>query len=167
VLHFGNTAGTNTSADLYNDLNTNVAVAMWDWVSTGAHVDTVAITPLDGTTATSTFTTGAPAKWTGQASGNAPIPQQAGIIKLSTPLRGRSFSGRIFIPFVDESETSGGTLADVAAVNTAWTTFATAMVTAGWALSVASYKLALSTTVTNLLAESKSATQRRRMDRLR
>lgn len=154
---------------IFNVLDAHVTAAMWDWVAATAVVDDVAVTPLDGVTGTDHFSTGSPAKWTGGGLGQA-LPQVAGIIKLTTGFRGRSHRGRIFIPFIGEGETATGTLIDVAAVQAAWSAFEDAVELDGTTpvtMGVASYKLGTFTATSSVFAEPKTATQRRRMSRLR
>jgi hypothetical protein len=159
VMHFR--APGKTKTDVYNAFNDNVTQAMWDWASDLYRVQQVGVQLLDGSSDVSLFNTGMPAKWTG-AGNDSYIPQVAGIVKFTTGLAGRSRRGRIFIPGVAEDETTQGGTLDVAAVQTAWENFATAMIADGCTLSVASYTLVEANDVTNLLAESRVATQRRR-----
>lgn len=164
VLHFHDEAGERQAGDVYNEINDNVTQAMWDWAFTGIHVASVDVIFLDGSDATDTFTTGNPAKWTGGGTGNG-IPQVAGIVKFKTGHRGRSHRGRIFIPYVGEGEQDNGALIDVSAVQEAWETFRIDMDAVALPLVVASYKLASKDPVTSLVAEARTATQRRRNHR--
>lgn len=159
VMHFS-APGKNES-DVFTIIDTNVHVAMFDWVSAAAVVDSVDIIKLDGSSGSHTHTTGSPAKWNGGGTGEI-IPQVAGIIKLQTGLRGPSKRGRIFLPWVGEGEQSNGQLLDVSTVIGAWTTFANDCATAGAALGVASYKNADWNQAINLVGETTTATQRRR-----
>lgn len=162
VMHFRST--TLDSGTLYTALNANVVSAMWDWVANGISVDSVDITPLDGSTATTSFVTGGPAKWTGQGAGTG-LPQVAGIVKLTTPLRGRSYRGRVYLPWVGEGEVNLNNLIDTAAVQSAWEGFMNDMSTDGADLVVASYLHSTAEAVDTITAESTTATQRRRNKR--
>lgn len=171
VMHFRTTSSGHTPGDVYNCINAHVTAAMWKTVSDGAAVQTVTVTPLDGSGATLEALTGEPVKWTGGTPGN-PIPQSAGIVKLTTALRGRSFRGRVFLPFTSEGAQNAGaidaTLA--AAATTAWNVFAGAIgadATTPMSIVVASYKLAAATDVEEIGVELETGTQRRRQTRLR
>lgn len=165
VMHFF--APGSTSTDIFTDLGLNVTAAMWGCQPTTASIFEVVITPLDGHTASLVAVTGSPAKWSGNSSGSEAIPQVANLIKLQTPARGRSFRGRVFLPFVTEAQQAGGVIpsATVTGVQAAWRTFATGMGTDGAFLTVASYALALQTEVTTVTAEPSTATVRRRQKR--
>jgi hypothetical protein len=144
---------------------------MWATVAPTMFVDAVNITPLDGSSASQLFPTGGGAKWTGAGSGD-PIPNMATVLKLTTPLRGRSFRGRLFLPAVPEGDQANGQLATgpVASAQAAWDTFRAAIftdATTPLSIAVASYKLSVATIVTGTLIESAAATQRRRQTRLR
>jgi hypothetical protein len=160
VMHFE--APGKDEGDVWTALNAHVTAGMWNWASSSVGVSTVDIEPLDGTSAATTHLTGLPAKWSGAGSGDV-IPQVAGLIKLTSGLRGRSKRGRIYIPFVAEGQQAFGVLLDAAAVSTAWGTFANAMATDGVALGIASYKLSSWVQATTVTAETTAATQRRRL----
>lgn len=159
VMHFAGV--TSTPQDLMDSLDASVTTAMWDWAATGVSIHSVDITPLDGASATQTFSPATPAHWSGGGTGNV-IPQAAGIVKFTTDLRGRSYRGRIFIPYVGEGEQDNGNLIDVAAVQTAWSNFKTAMAVETNPMVLASYKLSTAELVTGVFAEGRTGTQRRR-----
>jgi hypothetical protein len=158
-------------------LQDTVTSGMWDSVISGASIVTVDITPLDGTSATQSFTTGGGAAWSG-SSGGEMIPQVAVLVKLQTSLRGRSNRGRVFLPMTAETAAGAGFVAggeDVTITN-AWTTFANALpadATTPADLVIASYDRrhagagAHATNVTAITCELALATQRRRQTRLR
>lgn len=173
VLHIHDDTGTATRTDIYNALNTHVSSSMWGIVAQGGSVTEVDITPLDGSTATATFLTGSPSKWTG-ASGNVSdpfFPAGSGLLKLQTDLRGPAHRGRVFLPFVPENEVTDGSIdgSIASTVSTAWETFRNALLTNSPAVSldVASYKHASTTPVQKVTCEPVIATQRRRQNRLR
>jgi len=152
----------------YNELNAKVTAAMWGHTKTDTGVYEVDVTPLDGTSATADYATGLPAKWKGGVTaGDVIQPQTAVVVKLLTAVRGRSYRGRIFLPFVADSVTSPGILASgtQGTMQTAWTTFFGALTTDSWELVVASYKHSSATAVTSVLVESQVGTQRRRNPR--
>lgn len=136
-MHFRDTVGTQTPTDLYNDMNANVTATMWNNCANGAGVDTVQVTPLDGMSATASFNTARPAKWAGSG-GTETILQGAEVISVQSSARGPQWRNRFYLPFIGEAQQSGGTLdaTAVAAAQTAWNTFLTAMTTAGWAPQV-------------------------------
>jgi hypothetical protein len=170
VMHFLDFSSGHDAGDLMSALNAHVTANMWLSVVDTAVVTDVAITELDGSTATAHFAPATPAHWTG---GN-PVdfsPATAVVVKETTLFRGRSKRGRVFLPFTSENIISGGSLNHTTASNmtTAWDAFGTAMSGASpaWPLVVASYKLASAESVIGLLVEDVLATQRRRQSRLR
>jgi hypothetical protein len=171
IIHI-HTASTGVSANaVFTCMDAHVTASMWGLVAPSLYVQSVDITPLDGTSATSNHPTGGGAKWTGAGSGD-PIPNMASLIKLTTALRGRSHRGRIYLPAVPEGDQANGVLtssltATVATGFINWMTAMAADATTPQALVVASYKLAVATTITNLTCEPAAATQRRRQTRLR
>lgn len=165
VMHF--TAVGSSAGAVAASVNTNVTAAMWGFVSLSAQVQQMAVTPLDGSTATLIFPTSG-AKWTGSQGGDW-SPASCGIVSLRTNLRGRSHRGRLYIPFVAEAAMTNGALVagQQSAAGLAWTNFLTAMSAASVPLQVASYKLVLVTPCTATIVELALGTQRRRQSRLR
>lgn len=173
VMHIETTASGKTPLQVFTCLDAHVTAAMWAPVQSACFVDSVAITPLDGISATQVFGTGAgpPAKWSGGTTGDF-LPAAAVLIKLTTAHRGRSFRGRVFLPFIGEGATSNGFINSTTANNlsTAWAAFDAAMTadaTTPQALMVASYKLAQANPIAALGAEAALGTQRRRQSRNR
>lgn len=166
VMHF-HQAGTNPAA-LAAILDAHVTASMWGVQPQHAHIFQVNITPLDGGSITFPFATGSVAKWSGNDASTDYTPQVSNIIKLLTSKRGRSYRGRLFLPFVVEATNTQGQLsgAAVTALQAAWVAFLAAMTAAGPNLVVASYKLATADNVVAVLAEKWTATQRRRLPRL-
>lgn len=166
VLHFQRDAAT--AEDVWNGLDEHVTSAMWGLQDTDAVVTDVDITPLDGTTATSTFSTGSVAKWRGQSAGDG-LAGTAIVVSLRTAFRGPSHRGRIYLPFPNAAAMTenrfGGTA--IGTLTTAWTTFLAAMVTEAESLVVASYKLGTASLVTNLSIDDVPGIQRRRNTRVR
>jgi hypothetical protein len=103
-------------------------------------------------------------KWAGATTGES-IPQVAGIIKLQTGLRGPRHRGRVFLPFICEGAQSNGTLALTGDPGGAWTNFIVAMIASLTPLGVASYVHSDWNAAGGAIAETKSATQRRRQHR--
>jgi hypothetical protein len=165
VMHFRKASAD--AEDVANTIDGNVVAGMWGVTRQHAHVHTLEVTPLDGSGATFTFLTGDPAKWSGGDSPGDAIPQMAAIIKLVTSKRGRSYRGRVFIPWVTESNQTAGKIAGAAvtSLQSAWTTFVSDMDGDSCQLVIASYALATAEDVTAILAESFSGTQRRRLHR--
>ena len=127
-----------------------------------------AITPLDGTSVSFPVTPTPGVKYHGVASTGDMEPQCANIVKFLTAKRGRSFRGRVYLPFVAESAMSNGKLtgATVTAGQAAWVTFVNGMATDGFPLVVASYLTATAQEIISTLYESFTATQSRRQKRL-
>lgn len=167
VMHI-QSATAMTATDAWNEINSNWDADQIGLTGSTCAIDTVRITPLDGTSPTQDFPTGSGATWQGQA-GTDFIPQSAYIIKMTTNTRGKSYNGRLFLPFVGEAKQSSGSL-DITfrnAVTAAWVAFSNALVADNWAIVIASYKLAVATQVTNVSCEANAATQRMRMTRIR
>lgn len=165
VMHFDIGAMSITSFEAL--INTNWSANMILEVSSAAKIDRLDITPLNGTGATQQFAE-TNARWSG-GSTDAIIPAAAQVISLRTGLRGRSNRGRIYLPFMVESNFSAGSVsgASNATIQTAWNTFVTGMNTGGAPLVVASYLNANAHDVTQVIVEFIVGTQRRRQSRLR
>jgi hypothetical protein len=150
----------------------DVVASAWQPGQGEAAVETAAIvsftvTPLDGISASYTKpVTGG--TYSGNVSGDW-VPQVAAVVSLRTAKRGRSYRGRVYIPFIGEAQISNGSLSSgyVADLLDAWTAFQTALETSDFYLAVASYKLAEATRVTNVIVEAAMGTQRRRQERVR
>jgi hypothetical protein len=171
VMHVRAGVAGKTAADIFEAIDDALQPSMFAAQYSNAFVQSVSITPLDGVSATVEFLTPGTGDWVGGSSGQ-PIPQQANLIKLSTGLRGRSFRGRLFLPWVAENATSNGSIGSSLAttITTAWTAFQTALqadADGPYELVVASYKLASAHTVTAVGAEPETGTQRRRQSRNR
>lgn len=170
VIHISAGIGGTIPSDVFTSLDTHVTRPLWDAQSDSVVVSQVAITPLDGVSATQTFSTGSPTKWTGNG-GSSPTPAVANLIKLQTASRGRSFRGRIFLPFVAEGEMANGLLDSTArtTIESTWQALQASLLAepAEFSIVVASYKLRSATTASLITAELALATQRRRQERLR
>lgn len=177
VIHiFVDPTGTQAPSEVFEALDDFVTQAMWTPVSSSAGVASVDITPLDGVTATASFSTAGAARWTGSEGGDIQVAPAA-IVKMQTALRGRSHRGRIFLPFLGEGATSGGQLVGGRDVTTtaAWAAFQTALQgdAVSRAVVVAAYDRrhagagAAAHFVTSFLCELELGTQRRRQGRLR
>ena len=185
VMHF-HTASTDTLA-LYNQIASSVSAAMWTGVSSTASIYQLVITPLDGLSATATYSNPTSAVWNGNTSGDW-IPQVAGVVSFRTANRGRQYRGRLYLPFIGEGAAQNGVFfGSVAPGQLAWDNFRTAMKTALMPLHIASYGRSLhkhrnpdgsitltpvtwtphSTEVIAETFEISLATQRRRQTRLR
>jgi hypothetical protein len=106
---------------------------------------------------------------TGGISGDADVPSVAILVSKITASGGRANAGRWFLPGLSETYTStGGTvdatyLANLQAALTAWLTAVNADTTIGDMVILHSSTSATPTPITNVLASSKVATQRRRL----
>jgi hypothetical protein len=177
VIHIhANSSGQNAS-DAWTVINNNVTQAMWGPVGSNATVTNLAVTKLDGISATYQAATSG-LKWTGQASSGSFQPQVAAVIKMSTNSRGRANRGRVFLPFIVQSGLGDGSISGSvpATTSTAWSTFISALNAASpttYQLVVASYDRAHSgagaheTAVSSIFCETLTATQRRRQGRVR
>jgi hypothetical protein len=172
VMHFTGAAPAATPSDLVGALESSVSAGMWSLVSSDASVTSLAITPLDGTSPTSTFNTSGGAKWAGSATGGN-IPQVAAVVSLKTLLRGRENRGRVYLPLLGEGKVQGGIIlaTDATSTQNAWNTFRTSMAAASphaFSFVVASYDRkhsgasAHATPVASVFVSTFTATQRRR-----
>lgn len=128
---------------------------------------TASITPLDGISATEEYGLEVP-PFVGGTTGDW-VPAASVIVSLYTTKRGRSYRGRIFLPFIGEAAISDGILEtpSPSTLNDAWVDFLSAMLAGGAPIVVASYKLAVATNVNATITQSFLGTQRRRQTRLR
>lgn len=165
VMHFKK-ASSNPAA-LASSLDTNATNTMWEMQTTAASVTNIQITPLDGSSVTFPYTPITPAHWTGHGGAGDFSPQIANIIKLLTAKRGRSYRGRVYLPWVAEGQSGDGGLngTSKATCTAAWVAFMAAMTGDGFDLVVASYLHSTSENVVALACEGYTATQRRRNKR--
>lgn len=165
VMHFR--SATLNAEGVWGVLDADVVTAMWDQTDANSAVVDVSVTPLDGTSVTFSATP-AGTKWKGGIGpGTDCTPQVASIVKLLTATRGRSYRGRVFLPFVSEDANDSGFLASATqvAMQSAWSTFLATAAGDDLQLVVASYKHATAADVTVLQVESLLATQRDRQRR--
>lgn len=130
-------------------------------MSSGCHLTSLAVLPLDGSTPTET--TELDGTFTGLGNDQW-IPQQAAVVSIKTATRGRSHRGRIFLPAVAESSQLAGQI-DVGAIDlmqAAWETALDSWAAGGILLGVASYKLETFEPATTVVCKIRSGTQRRR-----
>lgn len=155
-----------TSAAVAASLDANVTAGMWGQIVNAASANLLTVTKLDGSSATYQLAVSG-AKWTGTAGVVDFVPQACEIVSLRTGLRGRSYRGRLFLPFIGESAMSNGSIVGFAATQTAWNTWLAAMIAAASFPAVGSYKVPTLTDITSVIVESLAATQRKRQSRLR
>jgi hypothetical protein len=165
VIHIR--SSTLAPAAIYAVLDAHVTANMWGHTKNTSQIASVDITPLDGVSVTSSFVTGAPAKWCGAETAGDINPAGCTLIKLKTSERGRSHRGRIYLPWNDENVFGLGKLGSTerGIMQAAWNTFVSAIEGADVVLQVASYKLATSLPVESTLVELYEASQRRRLHR--
>jgi hypothetical protein len=165
VMHY-HKAGSSAAAvaAIIDGLGTS---AMFVGQPTSCSITQLVVTPLDGSGVSFPLTPSTPAHWTGSGGAVDFLPQVAIVIKLLTTKRGRSFRGRVFLPFASEGQVTDGAVvgSTKTSLNTAWIAFHTAATAAGLDWCVASYKLAQQNPVAAVACESATATQRRRMTR--
>jgi hypothetical protein len=136
--------------------------------NSGWSLDDFDLIPLDGSS-TGTTRTNETNDWPPGNVGAAPVPQVCTLIKLTTAKRGRSYRGRVYCGPISEGSMADGlvdtTIRDQ--MTAAWVNFANQL--EGGAtevgLVVASYRHHTAEPVTNLAAQSLTATQRRRQKR--
>jgi hypothetical protein len=163
VMHFLKTGGV--SADIETALEANMTAGCWAPLSNTFGGCEVAITPLDGSSVTHTFTPSPHPAWEGGASGDT-VPEAAFGLTLQTDTRGRSYRGRLFIGPVTEPQIAAGAFSvggAVAAWTASWSTFLNDMVTDSVPMVVASYKLATAAQVTSVRGHTGVRTQRGRL----
>lgn len=148
-------------------LNTNVTTNMWYFQEQSSIIHEVDITPLDGTSTTYPYIPPTTAIWAGGRTTADKIPNVANLIKLVTAKRGRSYRGRVYLPWIHETSQTNGVLdaPSVANCTAAWVAFLAAMSGSGAPLGVASYLHATFEPVIAVICERDVATQRRRNHR--
>lgn len=154
-------------ADVAGLIDDHVTAAMWEMQDDHSKITTIDVTPLDGSGVTLPVIIAPAAKYAGVQTNEDMVPQMATIVKLVTLKRGRSFRGRIFLPWCTETVSTNGILdsTKLATAQAAWVAFVTAMSGDNCPLGVASYKLAEWNEAAGVLYESHVATQRRRNKR--
>lgn len=163
-LHFRDTVGTQTAADLFADLDASALANMWNLVSSNVGVTGVSVTKLDGTSASVGFGIAAfPAKWTGSGGADA-VLGGAAVVSLKSALRGPKWRNRVYLPAIAEASQSDGTFdaTKVANSTVAWAAFAASMLAAGWESVVVSPTEELAVTTTSLQVRPFVRSQRRR-----
>lgn len=177
VIHVITDSAGKSPLEVFTCLDAHVTANMWAGVAAGVSVDQVDIIPLNGTSPTSSFTTGHPAKWSG-VNGTEAVTSTACLVKLKTLVRGRANRGRLFLPFLAEGAQVRGFMesATRTTMQNAWDAFLPAIDTDGTTpmnMVVASYDRihggagAHATAVDSALVEFPLGTQRRRQQRNR
>lgn len=177
VIHVKDPGATQTAMQVLTEIKDvmtsgGTGTELWRsmFAATGQDVGLVNLEalPLDGTSTTSTIS-GAPIVGGGGA-GDV-IPSQAAVVTLRTGIRGRSYRGRVFTPFVVEGKATLGTLTGptTAAMQAGWEGFRAGLVanSPSLTLEVASYKLGTSETVDSVTAQPVLGTIRGRQSQLR
>lgn len=165
VMHF--LYASPDAATLFSKISANVTATMWAATRSDTLIESVTLTPLDGAGASTEHATSG-AKWAGQATGGSDVvPQACPLVSLRTGVRGRSYRGRVYLPWPSEGSIASGSLgsSQQTTMQSAWTAFVTAMDATSAPLVVASYKNASQALVTTATVEQLLATQRRRQPR--
>lgn len=159
VMHFSDVSADEdtVASNIYAHLQTG----QWDSVTTTASIDSVTVTKLDGVSASVVHAFADAPKANGQGFGDI-IPQASVVVSAYTSKRGRSYRGRIYLPWVPEGEQAAGVFADTTAQQTAWSFFLNQMGLTTTIPVVASYKLATADTIQRYVVRGKVRTQRRR-----
>lgn len=165
VMHFKG-AGI-TESDVFNALDGAFVANNWAQTSSDASIVEVVIQKLDGASAAVAFATASAANWSGTHAGGDITPAVAAIVKEKTAKRGRSYRGRIFLPWLHESAMANGAVdgTELTNLQTAWSAWLTAMHGGAVEPVVASYQLATAEPITDVVVEQLLATQRRRQMR--
>lgn len=165
VMHFQKNGGDPVSLTAL--LDASVSANMWGQTSSSSSVYQVAVTPLDGSAVTFPYTPLTPAKWKGTVGSLEYLPQVSAVVKFLTGKRGRSYRGRVYLPWCIEDVVKSGLVlaATQTTMNTAWVAFRTAMETGGYPLHVASYLHSTSEKVVAVLSETNTGTVRKRWHR--
>lgn len=165
VMHFK--ASGKVASDVASDITAHVTANMWKFQTNHSKVHDLVITKLDGSAVSFPYNTDLTSKWTGTLTDALFIPQASNLIKLLTAKRGRSYRGRVYLPWCSEQYGTDGVLnsTNVATCSAAWAAFDAAMDSAGTKLVVASYLHSTAEEVVALGCENYLATQRRRNKR--
>jgi hypothetical protein len=149
------------------DVGAALVANMWHPAVSTANFNDISVTPLDGSSATVKVSM-VPYDSAGSTSG-AWSPASAAVVSIQTAKRGRSYRGRLYIPFIGEAAISDGSLVSGQAddVLAGFTSFKAALTTAGVEWVVASYKHSTAELVTGFYVMSQLGTQRRRQTRVR
>jgi hypothetical protein len=177
VMHISSGVTTSTVTQAGNAMKASWTANQQLFMPTSVHLIAFDITPLDGHSASATFLTGNGAPFTGGSALDF-APAVSALIKVQTAQRGRQNRGRVYLPFVSESQMTNGSLisADPPLVTTAWGNFVAALgaqTPVPFTFGVAAYDRAHNgagahfTVTTGLFCETLLATQRRRQSRLR
>lgn len=166
VMHFSKSGGN--PADLVTKIDSHVTATMWGQTSSSASVSNLVVTPLDGSSVSFPFNTGSPAKWKGTLSSFNYVPQVACVVKELTGKRGRSYRGRVYLPWVlEDTQLAGLLTASIqGTMQTAWLAFFSAMTADSWDWVVASYKLSTSEKIVAIAVEQNLGTVRKRWRRI-
>lgn len=165
VMHFNKSASNANAVVAAIDAAPNGD--MFESIPNTAAALTCDVTPLDGSTGTTSHTL---VNYHGSGASGEISPATAVEIKLTTGLRGRSYRGRVFLPLTREGAIANGFVVSgvLSAGNGAdgWQDWVDDLAAASCNLVVASYKLAVDNAVVTAVMQSAVRTQRRRQARL-
>lgn len=165
VIHVRAPSGT--AAEVAAALSTDLQVDQWTYTVSTATINSVTVTPLDGSSASyeaalsgSNVTGGTSGNWT---------TSSCIVVTMYTDARGRSYRGRSYTPFLSATAQADGQLNGpvMAHIVSAWNAFQLALNGDTMYLCVASYKHASSHDVTSFKVLQGCGTQRRRQERVR
>lgn len=173
VLHV-DAPGANEAA-VAAQLANSFTADMWNTVGGTGLIQQLTVTKLDGTPdgrfygRQALIDMGATELTLAGGGSEAYIPQASALIKETTGATGRSGRGRVFLPWLGETESVNGAIAPNTrdAATAAWVAFANDLVAETMALVIASYTHSTASQVLALFCESYSATQRRRNNTFR
>lgn len=164
VMHFF--APATTAEEVADAIQSAVTGDMWLSAVSTAAIDTLHVTPLDGSSATYIYSTTGD-NFVGSAEGDY-SPASAVVVAFQTSKRGRSYRGRAYIPFTAEGAISDGSLGGSTAsdMQNAWQSFVDGL-TSPVVSVVASYKHSTVQDITTCSVANAIGTQRRRQTRVR
>lgn len=162
VMHFS--ISSDDPSTLFAAFVTASAAKPWIQTTVDSKIVSVDITPLDGAGLTETFVPTPGTGWEGVQPSGPCMPAVAAVLKLTTNTRGRSYRGRIFMPWVAELAADNGSFTPsvYSASVTSIAAWFAALTGAGADPQIASYHLGTAAPVTAMFLERSMATQRRR-----
>ena len=164
VMHFD--SGLLSPSDLVDALNANVQTHQFETMPDNVLCENVVVTPLDGVSGSFE---GALPDWHGSSGVGDFSPAAGAVVSLKTAKRGRSYRGRIFLPFCVDTIAGAGVMdqANADELAAAWNDFGAAISGDGATPVVASYTLGTAEPVTLYTVDTVLGIQRRRQEQLR
>jgi len=166
VMHFTCEAGE--ASDVGDAINATMTDDQLNFSSSLTVLQSLSITPLDGTTATLVYPISTIDGATPSSEG---IPNSCAIVTAYTARRGRSYRGRVYLPYLSELASEVGHLKTAYrdSLQTGWAGWQARLEAQSPAVTwvVASYKHATAEAITSVHVQEIVGTQRRRQSQLR